>query len=186
VVGLERQTGNESRYKMKILAFDLGGTFGWCLIREIDPFSDICQMDSTLFEVDDQAFEFSCGEVKLKEKDRPARMHEFANWIVAFMLAGNNEDLKCVVYERPFSRGLDATRCLWGYAGVLESMAHAYELPVLDQVPSPIKKFMTGSGKAKKLEMIAAAQKMVPSVKGEHEADAVALAWYAINNVKVG
>lgn len=87
-----------------------------------------------------------------------------------------------VVYERPFARGADATRSLWGLAGMVEAMATHNGWPVTDQVPMPIKKWATGNARASKDEMIAAARKMGYDPVNEHEADAICLLEYAKAN----
>ena len=90
--------------------------------------------------------------------------------------------IDCVVYERPFARGFDATRSLWGIAGMVEAMATHHGWPVTDQVPKPIKKWATGNANATKDEMIAAANRYGYVVANEHEADAAMLLEYAKAN----
>lgn len=87
-----------------------------------------------------------------------------------------------VIYERPFARGADATRSLWGLAGVIEALATHYGWPVTDQVPKPIKKWATGNHAASKDDMIAAANRLGYIVANEHEADAACLLEYAKAN----
>ena len=84
-----------------------------------------------------------------------------------------------VVYERPFGRGMDATRCGWGIAGLVEAAATIQGWPVTDTDPQTIKKFATGKGRAEKEAMIAAARKMGYTGHDEHEADAFCLLKYA-------
>jgi hypothetical protein len=91
-------------------------------------------------------------------------------------------------YERPFSRGFDATRCGWGLAGLIEAVWGA-SCVVLDSTPQAIKSFALGKapnrGKSKmsslkrreanaqeKFNMIAAAQSLGYYGENEHEADA--------------
>jgi len=99
------------------------------------------------------------------------------------------DPLDIVVYETPFARGRDATRSLWGIAGIIEACASNAGLPVIDVAVPTIKKFATGHGKACKEEMIVAAQKF--GYRGgneyginEHEADAVCLLRYAEANLE--
>lgn len=89
-----------------------------------------------------------------------------------------------VVYETPFARGRDATRSLWGIAGIIEAAGTNALMPVLDVAVPTIKKFAAGSGKASKEEMIAAAKKMGYKGVNEHEADAVCLLRYAEANLE--
>ena len=88
-----------------------------------------------------------------------------------------------VVYERPFARGADATRCLWGLAGIVEAAATRAGMAVLDVDVLTLKRFATGSTKATKEQMIEAAQLMGYTGDNEHEADAWCLLQYAMDRV---
>lgn len=94
-------------------------------------------------------------------------------------------------YERPFSRGFDATRCGWGLAGLVEAVFGGHTV-VLDSTPQSIKSFAlakigrkptrtrekmksgdrTAAAAQEKLYMIEAAQFMGYEGENEHEADA--------------
>lgn len=84
-----------------------------------------------------------------------------------------------VVYERPFVRGQDATRSLWGIAGMIEGRAAVDGYPVVDYSPGEIKMHTTGHGNADKDAMIAAAQLTGYAGDNEHEADAWCLLRFA-------
>lgn len=89
-----------------------------------------------------------------------------------------------VAYERPFTRGLAATRSLWGMAGVIEWWAAKYGLTCVDIVPSQVKKWATGSGIAKKPDMMAAVARLgFPNVD-EHAADALLLGLFVAANME--
>ncbi len=90
-----------------------------------------------------------------------------------------------VIFERPFTRGLAATRSLWGMAGVLESVMGSVA-PIVDALPSEIKKYATGKGGAKKDEMLDAAEQLGYSALTEHAADAFLAAHYGINHIEIG
>ena len=90
-----------------------------------------------------------------------------------------------VIYERPFTRGLAATRMLWGMAGVLEAVATHHGLPTLDVLPSTIKLWAAGKGTAGKEDMIAAAFMLGYAAPNDHEADAYCLLKYAEANASV-
>lgn len=79
--------------------------------------------------------------------------------------------LDAVFYERPFARGMDATRSLWGVAGILEAVAASHDIPVLDATPKEIKSF-SGKHDATKEDMILFASLTGYSGDNEHEADA--------------
>ena len=93
------------------------------------------------------------------------------------------------VLERPFARGMDATRCLWGLAGIIEGVCsnpHApWAMAVVDSTPSEIKKFATGISGASKSLMLDAARKLGYTGSNEHEADAFLLLKYAERYVSI-
>jgi hypothetical protein len=90
-------------------------------------------------------------------------------------------EFDAVVFERPFARGMDATRCLWGLAGLVEAVASSapFWWPVMDVTPAEIKNFATSEGGAGKGDMLAAAIAFGYCGDNEHEADAVCLLRYA-------
>lgn len=144
---------------MKIIAFDLGKNFAWAH----QPGRKVITSHFTI------------------EGARAHRLAETMNQLVE-LLGGLTFGLDAVVYETPFARGRDATRSLWGIAGVIEACATNAGLPCLDVAVPTIKKFATGHGKASKEDMIAAARKFGYKGTNEHEADAVCLLRYAEAN----
>jgi hypothetical protein len=120
---------------------------------------------------------------------RAARAAQILQWLVALKdnLAANGIKFNVCHYERPFSRGFDATRCGWGIAGLIEAVFGS-DCVVLDTTPQSIKSFALGSKKivrtkmtsrerhdaaaAEKLAMIARAQELGYDGENEHEADA--------------
>lgn len=91
-----------------------------------------------------------------------------------------SSQLDVVFYERPFARGYDATRCLWGLAGILEACAEEAQIATVDMPPGSIKKYAAGKGAADKQAMIAMAQIMGYCGDNEHEADAFLALQYAL------
>lgn len=79
--------------------------------------------------------------------------------------------LDAVVYERPFARGQNATRSLWGLAGLVEAVFGDLSA-LLDWTPAEIKKFTAGDAKADKDTMILFAAMDGYAGDNEHEADA--------------
>ena len=145
---------------MKIIAFDLGRNFAWAALG-----SDPLIWDHVDFG-------------NIPRAHRQAQLMSYltlAHWLAAYDVA---------VYETPFARGRDATRSLWGIAGVIEACATNAGLPVIDVAVPTIKKFATGHGKACKEDMIAAARRMGYIGDNEHEADAVCLLRYAEANLE--
>lgn len=111
---------------------------------------------------------------------RSHRVYEIMFWLRKRF---DEIDMVCkidlVVFERPFSRGMDATRSGWGIAGVIEALATERGWPVTDTDPQTIKKFASGNSKASKEEMIEAARVLGYTGFNEHEADAYCLLKYA-------
>lgn len=111
---------------------------------------------------------------------RAHRLYDIHEWLSnRFHQITEACDIDLVVYERPFARGMDATRSGWGIAGVIELLATYYRLPVTDTDPQTIKKFATGKGRAEKEQMIDAARRLGYTGSNEHEADAYCLLKYA-------
>jgi hypothetical protein len=149
---------------MKIAAFDLGSTGAMAFN-----------------EVGRRATRDWIGHIELKG----SRGRRFALWR-SWLLTHAPADADTFIYERPFSRGQDATRCGWGYAAVIEEIADIKGAALLDVTPAEIKKWATGSGKASKEEMIASAQIMGYGGDNEHEADAYLLLRFAETTLKKG
>lgn len=94
-------------------------------------------------------------------------------------------------YDRPFTRGYDASRCLWGIAGLVEAVFGG-DTVLLDSTPQSVKSFALAkigrtptrsktkmkkadreaAARQEKLWMIEAAQAMGYEEDNEHEADA--------------
>jgi Holliday junction resolvasome RuvABC endonuclease subunit len=146
---------------MKIIAFDLGATFAWA--HNSDKASGVDYFHTTLEGI---------------------REHRLAAFRLLLTDLFQRKKFDVVIYERPFARGQHATRSLWGMAGVLEECSTCWNMAVLDMPPSTIKKFATGSGKASKQDMIAAARRFGYTGDNEHEADAICLLKYAEANVE--
>lgn len=88
------------------------------------------------------------------------------------------EGADVVIYERPFARGFDATRSLWGVAALIEATAGPYAY-VTDATPTEIKKWVTGKGSGGKPDMLLFAFTLGYGGDNEHEADAFGLLRYA-------
>lgn len=73
-----------------------------------------------------------------------------------------------------------AARAYCGYLAILESWCAANNIPLYGVGVGTIKKHATGKGKAKKPDMIAAAQALGVNIKDDNQADAVALLAYAL------
>ena len=124
-------------------------------------------------------------EFKGPRHERAAATQEWLeSW---FALVQEHGTADVVVYERPFNRGLDATRCGWGLAGIIEAAATRAGMAVLDVENGTVKRFALGKRDirgATKADMIAAAQLMGYTGDNEHEADAWCLLQYAMEKVQ--
>lgn len=136
---------------MKIAAFDLGTTWAMAYAGQVMHRTEV-------------------GE-------RPCKLSGFRTHVREAIWYGLRPDV--IVFERPFARGQAATRLLWGMAGQLESIAHDRGCAVLDMTPAEIKKWATGSGRAEKSDMLAAAKRLGYTGENEHEADAFCLLRFA-------
>jgi len=143
-----------------VFALDLGSNIGWSL-------------------VDGKGRYETGGEISLIGDNRAQKLQHFMSWLDMF-LTDNKERIYFVIFERPFTRGLPATRMLWGYAGIVEALVTEHGLPVVDELPTTVKKFATGSGKASKETMIETASEKAGLQLGEHESDAYLLGLYAV------
>jgi Holliday junction resolvasome RuvABC endonuclease subunit len=144
--------------QMKIIAFDLGQNFAWAT---------------------------NVGATRSSHSilDGP-RAHRFGKLLGLLPILFEHQNYDAVIYETPFARGRDATRSLWGYAGIIEACASEAGFPVVDCAVTTLKKFATGNGRASKEEMIAAAQAMGYRGSNEHEADAYCLLLYGEANLE--
>lgn len=106
--------------------------------------------------------------------DRVTRAGATLLWLWEFFATAEAQfgGFDAVLYERPFARGKDATRCLWGIAGLVEAVGTAAGAAVTDATPSEIKKFTTGDGSADKDAMTFSAMMTGYLGDNEHEADA--------------
>lgn len=148
---------------MKILWLDIGTKMGWAHNANNDF--------------------VTYGSWDFTAHNRAERQMKLLHTLDAF-LRGLMVD--AVGYERPFARGRDATRSLWGMAGIVEAVATQRGFPVIDEEPKSIKKFWTGNGNAKKEDMIKACDRFKTEWAGfpnEHEADAIAGLHYALKHV---
>ena len=142
---------------MKILALDLGATTGWAYG---------CPGKPTRYGVE------------VFNGTRTERLGSFMARLNRLLSMELYRDLDVVVYERPFARGLHATRSLWGMAGVVEAACQLNRVAVVDAEVQTVKKFVARGG-ATKGDVIAAMRRRGYQPEGEHDADALAVLTYA-------
>lgn len=125
---------------------------------------------------------FETHDLKRPNPSRPARFLKLVN--VLANIQGRHA-IECIFIEKPNTRGRDATFTLIGLYTMAQTWAHSLDIPFFDAEASAIKKFATGSGLAKKQQMIAAAEARGWGVTNEHEADAAHLLAWGLANVQV-
>jgi len=92
--------------------------------------------------------------------------------------------MDAVIYERPFCRGLHATRSLWGMAGVVEAVACG-SAAVLDVNIQTIKKWAGPAGKSNKSATLDKCAELGIIPVDDNHADAVCLAFYALEHMEI-
>ena len=143
-------TKPEKRKPTRVLALDLGHHTGWCVDKKNHGHFDT---DGLSIGVELQFFED-------KVNDLMVRFWPF----------------DIVAYERPHLRGWAATFSLIGRAAIIEKLMSRRNIKPISVHPSTIKKFITGSGRATKEDVMEAVKDWRPD--GPDEADAIALWLY--------
>lgn len=129
-----------------------------------------------------------------KKDDRATRFSAFADrlWKMVY-----DARFDAIVYELPFFRGRDASRCLFGLTGIIEASAVAAGAAVLDVNNSTLKSW-AGVPRGKEAKGSAEERNKVPMIAkaeeltgwqwvnlNEHEADAVVLYHYALERMEI-
>lgn len=153
---------------MKLITFDIGKNIG-------------------VFNGEEAHTEFLGDPPKgwAADEFRPVRFGRAMKFVDEYMLAQGPDT---VAYERPFMRGLGATRAGWGYAGIIEGYANIYQAAILDPTNQSIRKWATGTGtkQGSKNPMIARAKELTGLDLDEHSADAVCMWHFLMETMEVG
>lgn len=164
-----------------VLALDLAATTGWAYGRFLVDDGYETHMIAGSFQSGFVHFKDTNSKGALVDVPRPERLQRFMGWLEdQFTMFGPmgdaaKDDEMVILYERPFCRGMGATRSGWGLAGVAEAVATNEGAAVLDITPKSIKLATTGKGGATKDEVTAALRQRGYSITQHDEADAVAL-----------
>lgn len=147
---------------MKILGLDLGAQTGYAIAED---------------------GRIVASGTKRFEGPRPQRFRLYAVWLLDVLR--QQHPLDAVVYERPFARGLDATRSLWGMAGVTEAQGSLSSV-VLDVNTSTLKRFAGAPGRRSdsKARVMAFVRDLGYNPESQDEADAVVVALYASKEIR--
>jgi len=134
---------------------------------------------------------------------RHHRMMNFKKALEEYLkdaMENDGEPFDVVAYETPFNRGLDATRCGWGLAGIIEALATEYGAAVVDVRNTDLKQWAgvkvgrgaKGANESKfdmnKSPMIAKAEEFTLwswTNLNDHVADAIVLYHYVLENARV-
>ena len=106
-------------------------------------------------------------------------MTEFGKWLPE-LIQVHQPDM--IVFEAPFAgsiRNANTGRMLFGFCAMVEMLAYQHKIRCLECNNSIIKKHATGTGHAKKAQMVKAARDRGWNPKDDNEADALWLADYA-------
>lgn len=157
---------------MNILAVDPGSRLGWAL-----------QMGAGFVESGVEDFGLRRGE------SPGARFLRFRRWLQdvdAMIVRTNGQHLQLIAYEQPHHRGGHATEVAHGFSTRLQEMAAGTEgCECVSVHTATLKKASTGSGRAGKPEMIAAAKArwQIEPVDDNH-ADALCILAWAVDQYR--
>lgn len=116
------------------------------------------------------------GTVSLSRTDHGQMANGYRLWLLDMI---DRHRPTRIVIETMFSTPNASTRPLAGLAVITHECAWVHDIPRAEIAPSTIKKAVTGSGRAKKGEVIAAVKALGWICDSEHAADAAAIqvAW---------
>jgi Holliday junction resolvasome RuvABC endonuclease subunit len=157
---------------MNILAIDPGTRTGWAIKEETaDP--DFPNIESGV-----QVFDLKRGE------SPGMRFVRFTRWLEEFDAGGRPHRLDLVVYEQAHHRGGAATEVGVGLSTRVLEFAARHGIEHASIHSATLKKWVTGSGRAGKPEMIQwVLQRWGHPVRDDNEADALALLHYAMEEM---
>lgn len=149
---------------MNILALDNGSRSGWA--SEING-----QRNSGV-----QCFGVHPG-------DTPGwRYIRFNVWLYKW----REKNLDLVAYERPipFHNSGASAEVAFGFSTRIEEFCSRHNIRRMLVSPSTLKKWATGNGRAKKPQMVKAAQILKPGIVDDNEADALWLLNFAVESLR--
>lgn len=106
------------------------------------------------------------GVYEAMGNDRMCKFAEFSYWLNCFL---DDHPTDTIVHEQSHHRGGPATRLLLGLTSIIELIAAQRCLPVYAVHTATLKKHATGSGRAQKFQMRAAAEAMHPTIEIEDD-----------------
>lgn len=114
------------------------------------------------------------------------RYAQFRRWLVE--TKNRLGDIDAVYYEEAAFMGASVqnARVKFGLEATLTAWCEHHQIPYRGVGPGTIKKFITGSGNAKKPAVIAAVQQLGFRVEDDNVADAIALLMLAMDRMETG
>lgn len=124
------------------------------------------------------------GVYRVPDGHQGKRLAYFADWLDMLL---RELPTSRVVYEKQHHRGGASTRLALGWVAEIERLAYAHECDCESVHTGTLKKHATGSGKAKKFEMMEAAMRENPTIEiiDDNHCDALWLLHWAHANEKV-
>ncbi|CAK9254183.1 unnamed protein product [Sphagnum jensenii] len=145
-----------------LLSLDLGTTTGWALAKDQE-----IRSGTMCFKPN----HFDSGDCKFTR---------FKRWLVNLKAA--HGDIDQIVYEAVRRHnGTIAGQTYGGFMATLQTFGDDHHIPYEGVPVGTIKKFITGNGKASKLDMITAMEQKGHQPKDDNEADALALLYWRLN-----
>lgn len=153
-----------------ILTLDLGTTTGWALYDLMDG-----TMRPASGSVCVKGSRFDGGGV---------RYLNFRNWLTDIKNTCEDKEI-CHVYYEAVRRhiGVDAAHAYGGYMATLQAWCEHHKIPYEGVPVATIKKHATGKGNASKDDMIAAMKDKGHNPKDDNESDALAIMYWALDNM---
>lgn len=134
----------------------------------------LSQTGYSVFDVasEDDVKILEVSSIKNKKGERPEKLHNIGNVLSELKIKYSPDE---VVFERGFTRYHTSTQALYQVLGV--SMYIFHDTKQFLYAPTTVKKSLTGSGKAKKEDVLGEVEKLYPNIDfcNTDESDSVAV-----------
>ncbi len=154
---------------MNIIGLDPANNCGWCVVSD-----------------DQRTIAFGCWELNLKSDKHPGRRHERLRKLL--FGAKRRFSITAIAYEDAVqgSHLFHVQQSHSELRGIIMLVAAELEIPTFAVNPMTLKLWLTGSGKAKKPDMIASVHRRFGiNTNDDNEADAIAVAFYQLHQNRV-
>jgi Holliday junction resolvasome RuvABC endonuclease subunit len=147
---------------MLTLALDLGSQTGFAMVTE-------------------GKLSYGMLDLRTKGKFQPSGFKRLFDWLKVVALPhmdAGHTDMEVVMEKAHAGKFFRSVEVLFGLMAVVSSFCDTYGVPLRVVSAMTIKKHWSGTGKAKKEDMVAVTQKKYPDVKNHNTSDAIALLHY--------